>query len=191
MSLSRTRWSDDEFLDGLRTDSDRDADECLTELAQSRQNFSQLFQFLNSNHAQVPTDAPYALQAFFARQLREPSPDGQPVDRERLEGGEDVFMTHACCSALALLAMSLPAGYAAPNLARVLVMSGNLKNHPYNRLLGVLQMVVNVTSPGGFEQNGKALVTAAKLRLLHAGVRHLVRQRFPDYETRYGTPVNH
>ena len=143
-----------------------------------RQNFSQLFQFLNSNHAQVPTDAPDARSrhslhdSFASRRLTD-----SPLDRERLERGEDVFMTHACCSALALLAMSLPAGYAAPNLARVLVMSGNLKNHPYNRLLGVLQMVVNVTSPGGFEQNGKALVTAAKLRLLHAGVSHLVRQR--------------
>jgi hypothetical protein len=52
-------------------------------------------------------------------------------------------------------------------------------------------MVVNVTSPGGFEPDGKALVTAAKLRLLHAGVRNLVRRRIPDYEARYGLPVNH
>ncbi len=186
-----SRWSDDVFLDRLRTEGDAEADACFGQLANSRQNFSALFQFLNSNHTPVPPDAPEVLRAFFADHLTTPSLDGKPVDHERLSRAEDVFMTHSCCSALALLAMSLPAGYAAPNLTRVLVMSGNLENHPYKRLLGVLQMVVNVTSPGGFEQNGKALITAAKLRLLHAGVRHLVRQRTPHYETRYGTPVNH
>ncbi len=188
---SPSRWSDDAFLDRLRAEGDAEADDCLVQFAQSRQNFSQLFEFVSSNHAHVPADAPDALKAFFARNLRTPSPDGQPVDRERLGRAADVFLTHAASSALVLLAMSLPAGYAAPNLARVLVMSGNLKNHPYKRLLGVLQMVVNVTARGGFEQDGKAQVTAAKLRLLHAGVRHLVRQRFPDYEPRYQVPVNH
>lgn len=188
---SLSRWSDDTFLDRLRSEGDREADDCLAELADTGQNFRDLFRFLNSNHAQVPVDAPDALRRFFADAMRTPAPDGQPVDRARLERGEDVFMTHACSSALALLAMSLPAGYAAPNLARVLVMSGNLENHPYTRLLGVLQMVVNVTARGGFETNGKALVTAAKLRLLHAGVRHLVRRRIPAYEPQYGVPVNH
>lgn len=188
---SPSRWSDAAFLDRLRSEGDREADDCLAELAGAGQNFSELFRFLNSNHAQVPVDAPDALRRFFADAMRTPAPDGQPVDRARLARGEDVFMTHACCSALALLAMSLPAGYAAPNLARVLVMSGNLKNHPYTRLLGVLQMVVNVTARGGFEPNGKALVTAAKLRLLHAGVRHLVHRRIPEYQSQYGVPVNH
>ena len=188
---SPSRWSDDAFLDRLRAEGDAEADDCLVQLGQTRQNFSQLFELVSSNHAHVPADAPDALKAFFARNLRTPSPDGQPVDRERLGRAADVFLMHACSSALVLLAMSLPAGYAAPNLARVLVMSGNLKNHPYKRLLGVLQMVVNVTARGGFEQDGKAQVTAARLRLLHAGVRHLVRQRFPDYELRCGVPVNH
>jgi hypothetical protein len=190
-ATSANRWSDDRFLNRLRAEGDAEADACLAQLVDNRQNFSELFQFLNSNHAQVPASAPDALQAFFARALRSPCPGGQPVEHDRLARAEDVFMTHACSSALALLAMSLPAGYAAPHLARVLVMSGDLKNHPYKRLLGVLQMVVNVTSPGGFEANGNALVTGAKLRLLHAGVRHLVRRRIPDYESRWGVPVNH
>ena len=109
----------------------------------------------------------------------------------RLERGEAAFMRHACCSALVLLANSLPAGYAAPNLAQVLVISGNLQKHPYRRLLGVLQMVVNVTARNGFAPDGKAVVTAAKLRLLHAGVRHIARQRLPKYDAQYGVPVNH
>jgi hypothetical protein len=35
-------------------------------------------------------------------------------------------------------------------------------------------MVVNVSSPGGFAENGKAINTAQKMRLMHAAIRSLV-----------------
>jgi hypothetical protein len=99
-------------------------------------------------------------------------------------------MTHAMPAALVLLTKSLPAGYAAPNLARILHVSGDLERHPYARTLGVLQMVLNVCTCRGFETGGEAVITAQKLRLLHAGVRAIVRQQLPDYEAAYGVPVN-
>ena len=43
------------------------------------------------------------------------------------------------------------------------------------RLLGVLQMVVNVSLPGGFAANGRAINSAQKMRLMHAAIRSLVR----------------
>ena len=186
-----SRWSDDAFLDRLRLEGDLAADACLAELVGLKQNFSELFAALSSDAAPIPANAPPPLLAFFEQCRRVPTPDGQPIDRDRLVRGQDVFMTHSCCSALVLLLKSLPAGYAAPNLTKVLVMSGNLENHPYKRLLGVLQMLVDVNSRGGLGPQGKALITASKLRLLHAGVRHLVRQQQPDYQARYDTPVNH
>ena len=186
-----SRWSDDSFLNRLRGEGDPEADGCFQQITASGQSFGGLFEFLNSNSAVVPDFAPAPIRAYFAACQRVPTPDGLPVDMQRLQHGESAFLSHACCSALVLLANSLPAGYAAPNLAQVLVLSGNLKNHPYRRLLGVLQMVVNVTSRNGFEPEGKAVVTAAKLRLLHAGVRHIARQRLPHYDRQYGIPVNH
>lgn len=163
----------------------------MAAVADSGETFATLFRTLDVNDTTLPGAAPPALQAFFAGATRVGMLDGVAVDHARLARGEDVFMTHACSASLALLAMSLPAGYAAPNLAQILVMSGNLETHPYKRLLGVLQMVVNVTARGGFEPAGSAVVTAAKLRLLHAGVRRLVRRRMPSYDERYGVPVNH
>lgn len=186
-----SRWSDDDFLDRLRSQGDLDADGCFQQITGLGQSFGGLFEFLNSNSAVVPDFAPAPIRAYFAACQRVPTPDGLPADMARLDRGASAFMSHACCSALVLLANSLPAGYAAPNLAQVLVLSGNLKNHPYRRLLGVLQMVVNVTSREGFAPEGKAVVTAAKLRLLHAGVRNIARRRLPDYDRRYGVPVNH
>jgi len=87
-----------------------------------------------------------------------------------------------------LLAKSPPSGYAAPSLALVLNLSGDLIRSPYRRLLGVLQMVVNVCASRGFEPGGRAVVTAQKLRLLHEGVRRIARRRLPDFEARYGVP---
>jgi hypothetical protein len=186
-----SRWSDNAFLDRLRRQGDLEADDCFAQVSASGQSFGGLFEFLNSNSAIVPDFAPAPIRSYFAACQRVPTPDGVSADMNRLRRGEAAFMRHACCSALVLLANSLPAGYAAPNLAQVLVISGNLKNHPYRRLLGVLQMVVNVTARDGFAPDGKAVVTAAKLRLLHAGVRHIARQRLPDYDAQYGVPVNH
>ena len=37
----------------------------------------------------------------------------------------------------------------------------------------------------------RGCVTAQKLRLLHAGVRHVADRVVPDYRPRYGAPVNH
>jgi hypothetical protein len=44
----------------------------------------------------------------------------------------------------------------------------------------------------GFKPGGQALITAKKLRLLHAGLRHIVRNTpgMEGYEEQYGVPVN-
>ena len=65
-----------------------------------------------------------------------PLVNGQPIDGERLKRGQRVFMTHALPAALVLLVKSLPEGYAAPSLSKVLSVSGNLSQRPYRRLLG-------------------------------------------------------
>lgn len=109
----------------------------------------------------------------------------------RVRRGEAVYLRHALTAALVLLAKSLPEGYAAPNLTQILSLSGDLGSHPYKRLLGVLQLVVNISSTRGFESAGAAVISAQKMRLLHAGVRHIARQKLPEFESRYGTPVNH
>ena len=182
------RWTD-AALDGLRREGDDRARRCLDALhaEHGSRAASLVFGTMSANDDPPPGDAPPALKEFFAdtRDL----PPG--VERARLRRGEDVFLTHAFSAALVLLAKSLPAGYAAPSLALVLNISGDLIRSPYRRLLGVLQMVVNVCASRGFESGGRAVVTAQKLRLLHEGVRHIARRRMPDFEARYGVPVNH
>lgn len=147
---------------------------------------SALFRSFAADDASIPPDAPAEFLAFVAR-TRELPPG---VDTARVARGAAVMMEHATLVALVLLLKSLPFGYAAPRLADVLHMSHNLERRPYRRALGVLQMLVNIAQPGAFVNGGAAVVTAQKLRLLHAGVRHVVHGKLHGFGRRFGTPVS-
>jgi len=185
-----TRFSDDAFLDELRRQVDTRADACVTRLFAEggAASSAALFRHLTGNEDSLPDDAPEALREFFA--ATRALPPG--VDLARVGRGEQAWMKHAFEAALVLLAKSLPEGYAAPSFGEVLSISGDLKRHPYRRLLGVMQMVVNVSTPGGFGATGKAITTAQKMRLLHAAIRsHVVTRLEPPFDTaRLGPPIN-
>jgi len=185
-----TRWSDGAFLDEIRRHVDPEADACVARVFAegAAAGSAALFRHTTSNDDRLPEGSPPALVEFF--QATRPLPPG--ADPARLARGEFVWMKNAFPAALVLLAKSLPEGYAAPSFGQVLSFSGDLERHPYRRLLGVLQMVVNVSSPGGFAENGKAVNTAQKMRLMHAAIRSLVLRRMkPPFDAaRLGPPVN-
>jgi hypothetical protein len=185
--MAYDKWSDDGFLDLLKQHGDELADETLARLMEEMgvQAIQAVFNQLRSSDDQLPADAPAAFKDFVAatREL----PDG--VDRERL-ARLDALLPYgpACC--LVMLASSLPQGYSAPRLSRILTISDDLGTHPYKRLLGVLQLLVNLGSRHAFAPGGRAVVTAQKMRLLHAGIRMLVPKYRPDYVREFGQPVS-
>lgn len=191
-TASLAPWSNDGFLNELRCQGDPLADTCMAELADllREQDFRDLFKLLSRNDTPMPADVPEPMARYVEQARALPRMDGRDVDLERVRRGQCVFMTNLFPAAMVLLMKSLPEGFAAPNLSLVLSETGNLERRTYRRLLGVLQMLVNVSKVGGFASDGKGLVTLAKVRLLHAGVRRLVRQRLPWYEERYGVPAN-
>lgn len=184
-----SKWSDVHFLDGLRQSSDSLADQTVLQLIAQREmgDVSQLFRLLGRTHSPFPDEVPEPLRQFL--EATAGLPPG--VDLEKLGRGGQVFLEHAAAAATVLLAGSLPRGYGAPCLCEILTISQDLERHPYDRLMGVLQLLVDIYQAGAFAPQGKAIVTAQKLRLLHAGVRTLVPRFRPDYQKRHGLPVNH
>jgi hypothetical protein len=177
-----------ELLDEMRRTGDPLADATLQRVMSQGdlRRINTIFRSFAAEDAGLPADAPEEFLAFVrtTRQLPE------DIEGARVARGAQVMLEHATLCALALLLKSLPSGYAAPRLATVLHLTGNLEKRPYKRALGVLQMLVNISQPRAFSDGGAAVVTAQKLRLLHAGVRHVVRSRVPDFEERFGTPVS-
>ncbi len=183
-----TRWSDDESLDGLRRSADPLADAAVARLWSDggRTAVTGVFAMLKDNACALPASCPPAITSFLSATSSLP-----PVDMAQLELGGRVFCRHALPAVVVMLASSLPRGYGAPCLNEILSISGNLRHHPYERLMGVVQLLVNISDHAAFGPHGRAIVTAQKLRLLHAGVRALTREYRPAYESRFGVPVNH
>ncbi len=183
-----SRWTP-ELLDLLRHSGDELADRTLEQAASVQGEVSRIsavFRSFAADEAEIPPDAPPELLAFVAATQGLPA----ELDPQRVERGALVMLDNAVLVALVLLLKSLPSGYAAPRLSAVLHLTHNLEQRPYRRALGVLQMLVNISQPGAFAAGGRALVTGQKLRLLHAGIRHVVRRRLPDFMPRHGTPVS-
>lgn len=177
-----------ELLDEMARTGDPLAEEAVRQACFCGEvpGISTLFKSFAAEGACIAADAPQPFHEFVARTASLP----QGIDLDAVERGAGVMLRNATLCALILLLKSLPAGYAAPRLSSVLNMTQNLEQRPYRRALGVLQMLVNISQPHAFQPGGPAIVTAQKLRLLHAGVRHVVGRHIPWFATRWGTPVS-
>ena len=184
-----SRWADDAFLDTLRRTGDPHADAAVAALIADGgiARIGATFRLLGANDTPLPADAPAPLKAFVD------AAPGLPADADlaRLRRGGQAFYRNAVPSVLVLLASSLPRGYAAPCLCEILSLSRDLERHPYGRLMGVVQLLINISDTEAFGPSGRAIVTARKLRLLHAGVRTIAARHRPQYQERFGVPVNH
>jgi hypothetical protein len=183
-------WSED-TLEQMRKCGDPLADETVAALAPyGEAELKRLFQIMRTSDAQLThgdTPIPRPLQKFIEATSTLPP----NVDIDRIRRGDDLFLDNAMLAGLGLLAKSLPSGYAAPRLAKILHFTGNLERHPYRRVLAVLQLLANISAEKAFKTGGLAVVTAQKLRLLHAGLRYVVRRDFDDYdEARWGAPIS-
>ena len=182
------QWSDDTFLDTLRRSGDPAADAAVAALIADGglAAAGAAFKLLRANDTPLPPDAPQPLKDFMASSAGLPT----TVDPEQLANGGRAFLRNALPSVVVLLASSLPRGYAAPCLSEILGISRDLERHPFGRLMGVVQLLINISDAGAFQPHGRAIVTAQKLRLLHAGVRAIAGRYRPGYQERFGVPVN-
>lgn len=197
-------WTNTSVLDQLRLLGDPAADDCAAALAREGATAAMLrplFGALRKPDSMLPASAPAPLREFLANiRTGTRRPDGLPLpvwaDRERILRGQRAFRETTLPSVLVMLCKSLPEGYAAPSMSKILNLSGELRARPFHRLMGTLQLLQDVGSPGSFEPGGVATVVAKEMRLLHAGVRtNVVREAMGDrahdaFVEQYGRPIN-
>jgi hypothetical protein len=181
------RWNE-QMLDSLRLQGDPAADDAIRRILANEESggMEMVFDEMDINDA-IPAVTLFPIAADFF-QLTDDLPPGTDLDRMRR--GEEIFWRHAYAIALAVLAKCLPERFASPSLAVLLRTQADTRPQLFRRLLDTLHLVLNVSSCTGFGQGGRALITAQKVRLLHAGIRSVVRRMSPEFERRYGTPVN-
>ncbi len=199
-----TRWSDPAWLDSIRRIGDPLGDAFARRLkadgvtpADIRRTVAEM----KSNDCRLPADAPQAMRDFFAQTYRFCDRCGSPelppwVDRDRIIRGQRMFMERSLPAVLVMLCKSLSEGYAAPSMAKILNMSGDLRTVPFHRLMGTLQLLTNVSAPYSFERMGLGAISAQEMRMLHAGARTNVAPEvlgaagYEGFVNQYGLPIN-
>jgi hypothetical protein len=112
------------------------------------------------------------------------------ADPSKIEIAQQVFWKYGPRLILILHCYALPFCYVGRNGVQVLALTGRLSGNTTRRILETAQLLVDVMSPGGLTgPEGRARRTMQKVRLMHAAVRHLVKQ-YPGWKEEFGLPVN-
>ena len=113
-------------------------------------------------------------------------------DRDAVAQGEQLFARLGPEMLAVLGFYGLPMDYAAGKGVQVLYRTAFLARRPMRRVLETTQMVVDVLSPGGLSPSGRGVRAAQKVRLMHAAVRHLIRNdaSAPWDGALLGVPIN-
>lgn len=203
-STPASHWSDPVWLDTIRKIGDPLGDEFARRLKAegvTPADIRRTIAHMKSNDLRLPADAPKPMRDFFDETYQFCDRCGSPelpswVDRDRIIRGQRLFMERSLPSILVMLCKSLPEGYAAPSMAKILNMSGDLRAVPFHRLMGTLQLLVNVSAPYSFERMGMGAIAGQEMRMLHAGARTNVAPEvlgadgYAAFVEQYGVPIN-
>ena len=123
-----------------------------------------------------------------------------------LQKGSDFFLDHGPAATLALGVRSLLKQYAHTDAIQVLRMTTLLEQHTHRRIIETMQFLLDVMQPGWHRTDQMGLLTTLnaqhvgvlaiqKLRLVHAMVRHRIKNKMydpelGDWNLEWGNPIN-
>lgn len=182
-------------LENYRQKADPLADRIVQEIMANGagRSISQLFDQLIHNSDYDKIDLPPEVLTYFK------TTEGLPpwADQAKIKIGQSVFAQFGPEICLLLLCKSLPEAYACKKGALVLYETGRLREDQdgslarfTRRLMETSQFVVNVCSPGGFSAAGSGIITAQKVRLIHATIRYFTAESGRWNSVENGIPIN-
>ena len=186
---------DDALLDELRLQTDPDADAVAAHYLD--RPASDMFRgALRARYAGTDMVDPHV-----AAWLEEGPPLPSWADPGRMGRGAEFFATWGVELGLGLFLSSLPLAYAAHDGVQVLALTAQLESNTKRRVLESAQFVLDVTAPGDLEPGRPSYQTVRLVRLMHAGIRHLVLTDprvartsdpsvWPRWDEAWGMPIN-
>jgi hypothetical protein len=184
-----TKWTPAK-LDEMRLVGDPTADAVIAALDDKEENaVSRLFGQIMRTDDPVPKALPDPAERYFEVTAVPPSWADDALVRE----GEEVFAKYGVELTAALFCAALPQCYAAEKGVFVLTATGRMHGHGLERrVLETAQFLVDIVDEGGLSPKGRGVRSAQKVRLMHAGVREMIRQnakRIGFDEAERGAPI--
>jgi hypothetical protein len=186
------KWTVD-FLENKRSFTDDFADRTVETIMEKKEEtlINHLFQMITKDDNHLSADAPVEIKAYF--QKTAVLPDW--ADRDLIDLGQQIYIRHGIWISLLLSNKSLPECYACAKGAEVLHRTARLDEQQGSmetfsrRIAETAQFVVFAMSPGGLSPNGRGLVAAQKVRLIHAVIRYYLRKQNWN-SAQYDEPIN-
>lgn len=182
-----------EFLDKKRHIADPIADNLIAELISKGQidSLKHIYHRLTYNREIQLESLPEQIQSYFKENSILPA----FAETQKLDLAGEVFARFGPSMILAYFCKSLPECYACGKGAEVLGITGRLTEHTRRRIAQTAQFVMDVMSPGEFKPDGKAVVEALKVRLVHASIRYYLQKAIDEDKSNYsvlenGLPIN-
>ncbi|MFI5640631.1 oxygenase MpaB family protein [Streptomyces goshikiensis] len=177
---------DEAALDVLATRGDPLADATVATLIERGEvgDLNTLMRFFSTSGDKLPERLPAAAAEYFEATAMPPD----WVDWDVMERARLFFTDNAAHINTGLAFASMPVTYAVPRLARLLSSTHSLA-YPSRRMAGTGQFVTYLMRSDSFEEGGKFIPAAQKVRLLHAAVRHHLRGGGHWDVARDGTPI--
>jgi uncharacterized protein (DUF2236 family) len=180
------------FTSDVRLKMDIIADDSIKRIIESGSllELNSFFESLSSNNETVFPNEKF--EAYFN------ATKGLPnwANKESLEAGEKFFSQYGIQIVLVLLCKALPETYACAKGAEVLYRTGRLIETEKGsiteltyRIVQTAQFILNVMAGNGFSENGKAISTTQKIRLIHASIRYYVAKSGWSVD-KFGQPIN-
>jgi hypothetical protein len=180
------RYSD-ALLDSLRTQGDPVPDALVAAIGARGETgaVNDILRRLIRNDQAVPGELPDDIEAW----LRSTETLPAIADPARIARAEALFVDHGLQMSFVMATASLVWCYAGAKGVRVLTYTYRMAQDPYRRAAETAQFVLDVLSPGGLAPGGRGIRAIQKVRLMHAAVRHLIRQTGTWPEDELGTPI--
>jgi hypothetical protein len=103
------------------------------------------------------------------------------ADQTKIAMAEGLFLEQGPLIFIALACASLPECYINGNEAQVLGVTNRLKGRrAYRRIQETAQLIVDVLASGAFTTTRSGIVATQRVRILHAGMRHLILKAKPS-----------
>jgi hypothetical protein len=160
-------------LESARNTGDAPADALVADLGSRVWAVNALMREVRRNRDPLPAAVPEDVRAFLTQQVAPPP----WLNRTRVLNAQCWAERHVFHITVALFCASLPSAYAAERGARVLAVTGRMAGDLDRRVNETARFILEVLKPGSLDSEGGALPAVRKVRLMHAAVRTLIRDR--------------
>jgi hypothetical protein len=178
-------------LEALRQVMDQPADDAVAEIFQSKSmdHLRTILKGMAQNDSFVSHELPAGLHDFVQNELKF---QFTSEDIELFNQAHEIWKEHGMKFVFILFFRALPYTYMAEKPANVLTTTKLLVTHTERRVFETAQFVFDVMDKNWWEPDKRGILTALKVRIMHAAMRHIILARTAEekWNEEWGKPIS-